>query len=152
MELSLRRSQRELIIAIIVAIGLWAIYAFIGPGSDFKIAYTDMVLKPELLSEVPVRPWTLNPPWQNWFMAAFVTMPGRSGYLSFHGLHARHDDLGGLSLWRTAHPGDSIITHGMGSMVGTVRRVGGAGLSAGLFCFAESNLVVDVGSLADGVV
>lgn len=83
MELAVRRSRRELTIAIIVAIGLWAVYAFIGPGDDYKRAYTDMVLKPELLSEIPVRPWTLNPLWQNWFMAPFVTMPGRTGYLAF---------------------------------------------------------------------
>ena len=83
MELSVRRSRRELIIAIIVAIGLWAVYAFIGPGDDYKRAYTDMVLRPELLETVQDTAWTMNPPWQNWFMAPFVTMPGRSGYLAF---------------------------------------------------------------------
>jgi hypothetical protein len=83
MELTVRRSRRELIIAIIIAIGLWLVYAFIGPGDDYKRAYTDMVIHPEQIAEVPERTWTLNPLWQNWFMAPFVTMPGRWGYLAF---------------------------------------------------------------------
>lgn len=83
MELTVRRSRRELYIAIIVAIGLWMVYAFIGPGDDYKRAYTAMVLTPERLADLPVRPWTQNPLWQNWFMAPFVTMPGRTGYLAF---------------------------------------------------------------------
>ncbi len=95
MELTVRRSRRELIIAIIVAIGLWSVYAFIAPGDDYKRAYTDMVIHPEQLSEVPVRPWTLNPLWQNWFMAPFVTMPGRWGYLAFMAFTL------GVTIWAT---------------------------------------------------
>ena len=150
MELAVRRSRRELIIAIIVAIGLWSVYAFIGPGNDYNVAYTDMVLKPEMLSEVPVRPWTLNPLWQNWFMAPFVTMPGRSGYLAFMAFTL------GATIWAAylfgGRPTLVILSSHMAWILwwGQAGRVGGAGFGVGLFCLAESNVATDVGGLDDG--
>jgi hypothetical protein len=83
MELNVHRSRRGLLIAIAVAVGLWIVYAAIGPGDDFFRCYTWMVVEPQRLPSVAQQPWTLNPLWQNWFMAPFVTMPGRSGYLLF---------------------------------------------------------------------
>lgn len=69
----------------VISVGLiiWVLYAYIGPGDDFKRCYTNMVLYPEKLQEVVVRPWTQNPPWLAPFMAPFVTLPGRSGYYVF---------------------------------------------------------------------
>jgi hypothetical protein len=54
-----------------------------GPGADFKRAYTWMVLEPDRLSTNAIYPWTLNPLWQNFFMAPFVTMPWPWGYITF---------------------------------------------------------------------
>jgi len=42
-----------------------------------------MVTLPDKLREVPTHVWTLNPTWLVPFMAPFVTMPGRAGYVLF---------------------------------------------------------------------
>lgn len=68
---------------ILIAICVWLLFVFIGPGHDFFGAYTKMVLEPERLSSVSDYPWTLNPPWLVPFMAPFVTLPGRAGYYLF---------------------------------------------------------------------
>ena len=54
-----------------------------GPGADFKRAYTFMVTEPERLPSNAKGPWTLNPLWQNFFMAPFVTTPFPWGYILF---------------------------------------------------------------------
>jgi hypothetical protein len=44
-----------------------------------------MVMEPERLPQVVEFPWTQNPPWLVPFMAPFVTLPGRPGYIAFMG-------------------------------------------------------------------
>lgn len=76
-------SKRYTIIVIILAVATWFIYAMIGPGTDYYGAYTWMVLNPEKYPQIAERAWTLNPPWMVPFMAPFITLPGRAGYLAF---------------------------------------------------------------------
>lgn len=76
---------RKLGPAIVIAICLWSLYAIIGPGADYKVCYTWMVNQPERLPSVADYPWTLNPPWLAVFMAPFVSLPGRAGYIVFIG-------------------------------------------------------------------
>lgn len=76
-------SRREWVLTLAVAVGLWVIYAFIGPGIDYYGAYTWMVNNPEMYPLNAQRPWTLNPTWMVPFMAPFITLPGRAGYLAF---------------------------------------------------------------------
>jgi hypothetical protein len=74
----------------IILLSFYSYFAFTfpdlptGPGADFKRAYTSMVLEPERLpSNAEGNPWTLNPLWQNFFMAPFVTTPWPWGYVLF---------------------------------------------------------------------
>lgn len=73
----------------IVLLLLYSYFAFTfpdlpkGPGADFKRAYTSMVTEPERLPDNAIQPWTLNPLWQNFFMAPFVTIPWPWGYVLF---------------------------------------------------------------------
>ena len=76
-------TRRHWMILIGVAVVLLAFYAKFGPGDDYFRCYTDMVIHPELLEKVTERVWTLNPPWVVPFMAPFVTLPGRAGYIVF---------------------------------------------------------------------
>lgn len=76
-------SRKHWLAIILVVIALWMVYAFVAPGDDYKRCYTWMVMEPERLESVAVRPWTLNPPWLVPFMAPFVSLPGRAGYLVF---------------------------------------------------------------------
>lgn len=78
-----RWSRKHWIAVVTVSVALVALYARIGPGSDYFGCYTWMVEQPELLSNVAERPWTLNPPWIVPFMAPFVSLPGRGGYILF---------------------------------------------------------------------
>ncbi len=66
-----------------VAALLAVIYAIFGSGADFFGCYTWMVTNSRPLSSVANGVWTLNPPWQNFFMAPFVMTPGRFGYYLF---------------------------------------------------------------------
>lgn len=90
--------------AIVIALCLWALYALIGPGPDYKVCYTWMVTQPERLRTVADYPWTLNPPWLAVFMAPFVTLPGRAGYIVFTAfsiavfLHGTHHFRGKIAL------------------------------------------------------
>lgn len=79
-------TTRQWMVVTLVAVCVWALFAFIGPGSDFIRCYTDMVLRPERLKEVAIYPWTVNPPYLAVFMAPFITLPGRAGYILFVGL------------------------------------------------------------------
>ncbi len=76
-------SRKQWLAVVLVSLALWMVYAYIGPGDDYKRCYTWMVMEPERLESVAVRPWTLNPPWLVPFMAPFVSLPGRPGYLAF---------------------------------------------------------------------
>jgi hypothetical protein len=76
-------SRRHWILTIAVAVILLTIYASIAPGLDYFGCYTWMVMEPERLSNVAKNVWTLNPPWLVPFMAFFVTLPGRTGYILF---------------------------------------------------------------------
>lgn len=76
-------SQQQWLITFGVALLVWLVYAFIGPGADYFGCYTWMVTEPERLPLVSERVWTLNPPWLVPFMAPFVSLPGRAGYLAF---------------------------------------------------------------------
>jgi hypothetical protein len=78
-----RWSRRHLLATLVVAVGVWALYSQIGPGDDFFRCYTWMVKEPERLAQVVTFPWTQNPPWLVPFMAPFVTLPGRAGYIVF---------------------------------------------------------------------
>lgn len=85
-------SSKKTLTVFAVGMALWLLYSYFaftfpdlptGPGADFKRAYTDMVLKPERLPSNAEAPWTLNPLWQNFFMAPFVTTPWPWGYVLF---------------------------------------------------------------------
>ena len=86
-------SEKKILTVFALGIVLFLVYSYFaftfpdlpkGPGADFKRAYTDMVLKPERLpSNAEGTPWTLNPLWQNFFMAPFVTVPWPWGYVLF---------------------------------------------------------------------
>ena len=76
-------SKKQWLLVTTVAVSLWLLYAFVGPGADFHVCYTKMVVEPASLQTVVDVPWTQNPPWLALFMAPFVTMPGRAGYILF---------------------------------------------------------------------
>ena len=76
-------STKYTFIVIVMAVAVWVIYAVISPGKDFYGAYTWMVINPEMYPQVADYPWTLNPPWMVPFMAPFITLPGRAGFLLF---------------------------------------------------------------------
>lgn len=86
-------SPKKRLAVFATAVILWLVYSYFalafpdtpnGPGADFKRAYTWMVLEPERLPANALRtPWTLNPLWQNFFMAPFVTTPWPWGYVLF---------------------------------------------------------------------
>jgi hypothetical protein len=76
-------SRNHWFAAIAIGITIWVIFAWVGPGDDYKRCYTWMVNEPWRLAQVVERPWTQNPPWLAPFMAAFVSLPGRAGYLVF---------------------------------------------------------------------
>lgn len=93
-ELPLSRwSPRHWLAALIIALCLWLFYSYLAfvypdaptmPGADFKRAYTWMVLEPERFALIAEgQTWTLNPLWQNFFMAPFVTTPWPWGYVLF---------------------------------------------------------------------
>lgn len=70
-------------IHIALAVTLWLVYSYLGPGHDYFGAYTWMVMKPELYPANADYPWTLNPPWMVPFMAPFIGLPGKMGYILF---------------------------------------------------------------------
>ncbi|NIS80928.1 MAG: hypothetical protein GTO14_12120 [Anaerolineales bacterium] len=76
-------SRRAWIVTIAVAVCVLTLYVYIGPGEDYYGAYTLMVTKPGHLPQVAEHPWTLNPTWMVPFMAPFVSLPGRAGYVVF---------------------------------------------------------------------
>jgi len=76
-------SRRHTLVVAGLALAVWLVYAFTGPGADYFGAYTWMVMDPGRLPKVAEHPWTLNPPWMIPYMAPFVTLPGRAGYLVF---------------------------------------------------------------------
>lgn len=78
-------SPRHWFATILVGASLWALYSLVGPGDDYFRCYTWMVMEPERLPQVVEVPWTQNPPWLATFMAPFVTLPGRPGYIAFMG-------------------------------------------------------------------
>lgn len=79
-------SQKKTLITIAIAMCVWITFSLLGPGDDFFGAYTWMVLDPERLPKVAEYPWTLNPTWIVPFMAPFVTLPGKAGYILFIGV------------------------------------------------------------------
>jgi hypothetical protein len=80
------RWPKKYFLTIIIAFLIWVLFSIIGPGDDFYGAYTWMVLEPGRLPQVADYPWTLNPPWIVPFLAPFVTLPGRAGYILFTGV------------------------------------------------------------------
>jgi hypothetical protein len=76
-------SKRLTLAIYAVAFVVWIVYSVIGPGEDFFICYTWMVTLPEKIREVSTFVWTLNPTWLVPFMAPFVSLPGRAGYIVF---------------------------------------------------------------------
>ena len=68
-----------------IALAVWVLYSLVGPGDDYMRCYTWMVSEPWRLPQVAEIPWTLNPPWLATFMAPFVSLPGRPGYIAFMG-------------------------------------------------------------------
>lgn len=81
-----RWSRRQWVVTGAVGLGLLLVYAVVGPGLDYFGCYTWMVTLPEKISEVATNVWTLNPPWLVPFMAPFVSLPGRAGYITFMGV------------------------------------------------------------------
>lgn len=71
------------LVVVSIAVGVCVLFAVIGPGEDYFRCYTWMVTEPERLSKVAEYPWTLNPPYLAQFMAPFVALPGRPGYIVF---------------------------------------------------------------------
>lgn len=88
-------TKKKVLVVFAISVSLLFLYSYLaftfpedlpkGPGADFNRAYTWMVLEPERLPENAARPWTLNPLWQNFFMAPFVTTPWPWGYILFMG-------------------------------------------------------------------
>jgi len=84
-----RWSQRRWFGVVAVSMVLVMMYGYFSTlpqfdvGADFKRAYTWMVTDPWRLPLNAQRPWTLNPLWQNFFMAPMVTMPWPWGYITF---------------------------------------------------------------------
>jgi len=76
-------SRREWLAVIGVAFGLWLLYSVLATGLDYFGCYTWMVTQPAKLATVVDVPWTQNPPWLVPFMAPFVMLPGRAGYIVF---------------------------------------------------------------------
>lgn len=76
-------SPKKWLLVISLALAIWLVFAFIGPGDDYKRCYTDMVQAPWRLQLVQELPWTQNPPWLAPFMAPFISIPGRAGYIVF---------------------------------------------------------------------
>lgn len=67
-------------ISIVIAVSIWLIYAFVGPGMDFFGAYRSLVVENNLAS---AESGIYAPPWLATFMAPFIQMPGRAGYIVF---------------------------------------------------------------------
>jgi hypothetical protein len=78
-----RWSRNYLFFIILVSSAILMLFAIVGPGEDYFRCYTWMVNEPERLRTVAVYPWTLNPPYLAVFMAPFVALPGRAGYIVF---------------------------------------------------------------------
>ena len=79
--------SREWRLAIGAAVILLVFYAIASPGLDFYGCYTRMVRHPEDLRLVAnVHTWTFNPAWIIPFLAPFVYLPGKSGFILFMGL------------------------------------------------------------------
>lgn len=76
-------SRNHWLATILTALAVWLVFAFVSPGLDYFGCYTWMVMEPERLPRVAEQVWTLNPPWLAPFMAPFVSLPGRAGYIAF---------------------------------------------------------------------
>lgn len=76
-------SKNYTFVVIAIALTVWIAHAVISPGTDYYGAYTWIVQNPERLPQVADYPWILNPTWMAPFMAPFVSLPGRAGYLIF---------------------------------------------------------------------
>ena len=76
-------TSRKWLIISTVAISVFLFYAIYGPGADYLVGYTELVVHPERLAEVPENIWMLNPPWLAVLMAPFIAIPGKAGYIVF---------------------------------------------------------------------
>jgi hypothetical protein len=77
--------RSKIILPAAVALCIWLLYAVVGQGGEFFVAYRDLVLAPEKLVPVFGFPLTYNPPWLIPILSPFITMPGRAGYVLFLG-------------------------------------------------------------------
>lgn len=71
---------------LITGCAVWGLFAWVGPGDDYFRCYTWMVNETWRLPLNAQSPWTLNPTWLAPFMAPFVSLPGRAGYIVFMGV------------------------------------------------------------------
>jgi hypothetical protein len=76
-------TRKEWLVVAAVAFGMWLVFSILATGLDYFGCYTWMVTQPEKLATVVDIPWTQNPPWLVPFMAPFVMLPGRAGYIAF---------------------------------------------------------------------
>lgn len=76
-------TTRQWKITLVLSFSIFLLFAALGPGADFLVGYHDLVTRPERLAEVPTNTWMLNPPWLAVFMAPFVAIPGKVGYIVF---------------------------------------------------------------------
>jgi hypothetical protein len=67
-------------ISILIALIIFLTYALVGPGLDFFGAYRSLVIENNLAS---TDSGIYAPPWLATFLAPFIQMPGRAGYIAF---------------------------------------------------------------------